>query len=88
MQQHGSKYFARRLPPPLPESQMQRHASTYSVLTHTLGPWGGGQRSKQLFFSESSHTKIKGMEHGAPCKNIFCPYTHHQPVDYKKVKKI
>ena len=32
------------------------------------------KRSKHLFSSES--IKVKGMEHRAPCKHIFCPYTH------------
>ena len=22
------------------------------------------------------HIKLRGMEHRAPCKHIFCPYTH------------
>ena len=41
---------------------MQQHASTYSVLTHTLDFWGGVKRSKHFFFTESSHVayQIKG----------------------------
>ena len=29
------------------------------------------------------HIKLKGMEHNkrAPCKHIFCPYTHPEPPD-------
>ena len=25
------------------------------------------------------HIKLKGMDHRAPCKHIFCPYKHSQP---------
>ena len=42
-------------------TELKHHASTYSVLTHTLDPSGGVKRSKH-FFSESSHVayQIKG----------------------------
>ena len=30
---------------------MQQHTSTHSVLTHTLGPWGG----VKIFFTGRSH---------------------------------
>ena len=33
--------------------EFKHHANTYSVLTHTLDPWGGVKG--QNFFSESSH---------------------------------
>ena len=33
---------------------MQQHTSTYSVLTHTLDPWGG-VKSQNIVFSDSSH---------------------------------
>ena len=33
------------------------------------------------------HYKLKGMEHRAPCKHIFYPYTHPQPVGWIKRKK-
>ena len=36
------------------ESRIQHHASTYSVLTHTLDPWGR-VKGQYIFFSESSH---------------------------------
>ena len=39
----------------------------------------GVKRSKQIFFSLKVvmlHIKLKGMEHRAPCKHIFCAYTH------------
>ena len=26
------------------------------------------------------HVKLKGMEHRAPCKHIFCTYTHSRPL--------
>ena len=26
------------------------------------------------------HFKLKGMEHGVPCKHILCPYTHPRPL--------
>ena len=99
---------------------MQQHASTYSVLTLTLGPWGLGSKGQNSSFSEHGHVayqikgnhkcsnmqghilslhtldpwggvkgqnnfflkvvilhiKLKGMEHRAPCKHIFCPLTH------------
>ena len=100
---------------------MQQHASTYSVLTHTLDPWGVGSKGQNSSFSEHGHVayhikgnhkcsnmqghilslhtpstlgveskvktffflkvvilhnKLKGMEHRAPCKHIFCPLTH------------
>ena len=25
------------------------------------------------------HTKLRGMEYKAPCKHLFCLYTHPQP---------
>ena len=33
------------------------------------------------------HNKLKGMELRAPCKLIFCPYTHPQPGAGLKGKK-
>ena len=65
MQQHGNKYFARRTwsccISNQMESQMQQHASTYSVSYTHPRPLGWCQRSKH-FFSESSHIayQIKG----------------------------
>ena len=44
---------------------MQQHASTYYALTHTLEPWGLGQRSKHFLKVVMLHIKLKGMEHRA-----------------------
>ena len=33
------------------------------------------------------HNKLKGMEHRAPCKHVFSPYIHPQPVGWIKGKK-
>ena len=60
---------------------MQQHASTYSVLTHTLDPWGGFQRSKH-FFSESSHVAYQirrewSIEHHASTYSVI---THPRPL--------
>ena len=53
------------------ESQMQQHACTYSVITHTLNHWGG---VKHFFLKVVMlFIKLKEMEHRAPCKHIFCP---------------
>ena len=51
---------------------MQQHASTYSVLTGTLDPWGG-VKGQTLFFLKvvMLHIKSIGMEHRAPCKHII-----------------
>ena len=41
----------------------------------------GIKRSKHFFYSESSHVSYQIkliLEHSAPCKHIFCPYTHPQ----------
>ena len=37
---------------------MQQHASTYSVLTHTLDPLGG-DNGQNIFFPESAHVAYK-----------------------------
>ena len=69
---------------------IEHHASTYSVLTHTLDPWGSVKRSKHFFFLMNVvilHIKLKGMEHRASYKHIFCPYTHPQPPDGVKRSK-
>ena len=67
---------------------MQQHARTYSVLTHTLDPWGG-VKDQTIFFLKvvMLHIKISGMELEAPYKHINCPYTHHRPMCWgQKVK--
>ena len=54
---------------------MQQHASTYSVLTHTLDHLGGVKDQNIFLKVVFLHIKLKGMEHRVPCKHIFCPYT-------------
>ena len=41
-------------------------------------PLGWGQKVKTFFVLKTVmlHTKLKGTEYKAPCKHIFCPYTH------------
>ena len=54
----------------------EHHSSTYSVLTHTLSPWGLINRSKRFFPKVVIlYNKLNGMAFRAPCKYIFCPYT-------------
>ena len=55
------------------EWRKEYHASTYYVLTHTLG-WV--KLSEKILKEISLHIKLKGMEHRAPRKHIFCPYSH------------
>ena len=50
------------------------HASTSSVLTHTLKPRVGSRVKK--IFSESSHVAYQLNGNSATCKHIFCSYTH------------
>ena len=54
---------------------MQQLASTYSVLTHTLGPLGG-IKGQNIFFLKvvMVHIKFMGMEHRTPCKHIVYSY--------------
>ena len=44
------------------------------------------KKSKFNFFQNMVmlHNKLKGMEHRAPCKHIFSPYTHPQHVGWIK----
>ena len=58
---------------------IEQNASTYSVLTHTLAPGVGSKVKKNSLKEVMLQIKLKGMEHRAPCKHIFCPYTHPQP---------
>ena len=48
---------------------MQQHASTYSVLTQTLDPWGVGSKGQNSSFSEHGHVayQIKGNH---KCSNM------------------
>ena len=44
-----------------------------------------------MFFSERSHNfniKLMGMKHRTPCRQIFCPFTHPQPLDGVKRTKL
>ena len=47
-------------------------------LTHTPGV---ESKSQNIFFLKvvMLYMKLKGLEHVAPCKHIFCPYTHPRP---------
>ena len=49
------------------------------------------QKVKTYFFLKvvMLHIKLKGMEHRAPCKHIFCPYTHPRPLGWgQRVKAL
>ena len=54
---------------------MEHHASTYSVLTHNLGPRVGSKI--RIFVSEvvMLRIKLKKIARSAPCKHLFCPNT-------------
>ena len=70
------------------EWSIEHHASTYSVLTHTLDPWGW-VKGQNIFFLKVVllHIELEGMENRAPCKHIFCAYTHPLPVGWIKTLK-
>ena len=60
---------------------IEHHASTYSVLTHThthtSDPWGGVKLSKHFVLKVFMlHIKLKRIEYRAPGNHIFCPYAH------------
>ena len=59
-------------------SSMQAHILSFN--SHPQPP--GGVKRSNLFFLEvvMLHIKLKGMEYRAPCKHIFCPYTHPLPL--------
>ena len=67
------------------EWSIEHHASTYSILTHILDPWGG-VKAQNIFFLKvvMLFIKLKGTEHRTPLMHIFCPYTHPQPVSWIK----
>ena len=51
---------------------------------HTPSVPGVWSKCPNIFPSESSCVliKLKGMEHRAPHKHIFCPYTHPLPLGF------
>ena len=59
-----------------------------NMVANNLPPRGLGQNST---FSEQGHVayQFKGMEHRPPCKHIFSPDSHPQPVGWiKRLNKI
>ena len=62
---------------------MQQQASANSVLSHTRNPLEG-VKSQNIFSLEKViiHIKLIGMEHRAPCKLIFFPYTNPRPLGW------
>ena len=50
---------------------------------HTPSTPGVGQKVETFFLLKvvMLHMKLKGIEHRAPCKHTFCPYTHPQTPD-------
>ena len=69
--------------------ELQHHASTYSVFKHTLSPLAWDKRSKHFFLKVVMlHIKLKGMEHRAPCKRIFRPYTYFWSLGKGKMSKL
>ena len=66
---------------------MQAHILSLHTPSAT-GVWSNGQT---IFFMKFVilHIKLKGVELRAPCKHIFCPYTHPLPLGYgEKVKHL
>ena len=58
---------------------------------HTHSTCGVASKDQNMFFSEGSHVEyqIKGNGWSAPCKHIFCPYTHPPPLRWsQKVKTV
>ena len=53
---------------------------------HTpLDPFGGVKRSFFSFLEEvMMHSKLTGMKHGRPCKQMLCPFAQHRPLDWVK----
>ena len=83
MQQYGSKYFACRPPSLNPHTcrKMVANILPSDPLPTPLPWWVEGGVKVQLFQNMVMwQIKLKRMEHKAPCKHIFSPYTHPQPV--------
>ena len=73
-----SSYVAYQIKGNGAQNIMQAHTGS---LRTTLTP-GTGVKSQINFSSDSIvmlHIKLMGMEHRAPCKQIFCPFTHARP---------
>ena len=83
MQQHDSKYFACR--PPNPKCWGQKvkiHFFQNMVILHIklngIASAFSAIGIKCQFFSESSHVAYQIRR--APCKHMFCSYTHPRPL--------
>ena len=50
--------------------------------TDTPSTQGVGSKGQTIYFSAvvMLHIKLKGIEYRAPLKQIFCLYTHQQPL--------
>ena len=59
------------------QSRMQQHGSKYFAHRPPCPTLEWGQKVKIQLFQKMVmlHIKLKGMEHRAPCKHIFSPYT-------------
>ena len=53
---------------------------------HTHSTPGVGSKDKTFFYLKVVllHIELEGMENRAPCKHIFCAYTHPLPVGWIK----
>ena len=60
---------------------MQYNGRNYFANRHTLDP-GGGVKTPNHFFLKVAmlHIRLEGIEHRAPCKQIFCSYTQLRPL--------
>ena len=68
---------------------MEHLGSTYSVLTHTLSPWGYGHKVKIFLFLKVGmlHIKLKGMKHRAHASTCSVLTHPRRPWGYgQKVK--
>ena len=64
---------------------MEQHACTYSVLIHTIDPWGGVNGQNIL----RSHVAYQVKRNGPYrlCKHILYPYTHTRPLGWSQRSK-
>ena len=68
---------------------MQQHGSKYFRVDTPSTTGGLGSKGHNIFFLRvvMMHIKLRGMEYRAPCKHLFCLYTHPQPWGWgQKVK--